>query len=213
MATQTQKNDGYKITELPKELMQIPRELAGRGRDVYLAGLGAVASVEEEGTTLFSTLVERGKKMEQRGRKQVDEMRETVNTRQRQAVDTVEDTVYEPMLGAMKRFGVPTRAEVRDLSANVDALSNKVDALIRKLDRQTRAAAAETSAEYTAYSVVPHEEGWSVEKEGLQRAVSVHPTKEEALERGRTLANDNAPSQLVVCKRDGTVQDTLTYEA
>jgi hypothetical protein len=43
--------------------------------------------------------------------------------------------------------------------------------------------------------------------------VSVHATKEEALDRARALAGEHRPSELVVHRKDGTVQDTVAYDA
>jgi hypothetical protein len=61
--------------------------------------------------------------------------------------------------------------------------------------------------------VVPREDGWAVQVAGASRATSVHATKEEAVERARELAADRAPSQLVLYKKNGTVQDTIAYPA
>ncbi|MDQ3810914.1 MAG: DUF2188 domain-containing protein [Chloroflexota bacterium] len=62
-------------------------------------------------------------------------------------------------------------------------------------------------------SVLPREDGWAVQVVGASRATSVHATKEEAVERARALAADRAPSRLVVYKKDGTVQDEVSYPA
>jgi len=42
----------------------LQEELTKRGRNVWLAGLGALATVESEGNKLFRWLVERGEKFE-----------------------------------------------------------------------------------------------------------------------------------------------------
>lgn len=36
--------------------------------------------------------------------------------------------------------------------------------------------------------IVPHEDGWAVKREGADRASSVHPRKDQALEQGRDTA-------------------------
>jgi outer membrane murein-binding lipoprotein Lpp len=46
----------------------------------------------------------------------------------------VDSAVTEPLAGAMRRAGVPTRAELRELATAVAALSAKVDALVARLD-------------------------------------------------------------------------------
>lgn len=223
MATKTRNTSIFRLGDLPKNVADrvttLPRELAkdaaDRGRDVWLAGLGALATAEEEGTTLFQTLVRRGEKMEARGKERIESVRTDLTTRQRElsdrvtgSVDDVVETTVEPLITALKRFGVPTRTEVQELSANVDALAKRVNALIQKLEKQP--AAAPVPPVYTVSSVA---EGWVVEQDGLGAPLSVHPTKDEAVERARVLANDHAPSQLVVLRKDGTVQDTYSYEA
>ena len=52
-------------------LADLPDELAERGREIWLAGLGALSMVEEEGVKLFNTLVSKGEAWEKEGRKQL----------------------------------------------------------------------------------------------------------------------------------------------
>ena len=88
------------------------------------------------------------------------------------------------------------------------------------VEREQTGVAAVNEAEAAAgnggeptLEVVPREDGWAVQVAGASRATSVHATKEEAVERARALAADRAPSRLVVHKKDGTVQDEISYPA
>lgn len=214
MATTKKKQNDTTI-----RLGDLPEELTARGRDIWLAGLGAVAAVEEEGTRLFNALVNRGEQFEQRGRKQLQAAADGIDAQQKQAVRNVEDTVgrVEDIVTrttktVLDRFDVPTRKEVKNLAQRVEALTKKIDALAGALDKRAAKAAATADADRPVYVVVPREEGWAVEKEGAERATSLHDTKKEALEAARGLARDKAPSTLLVHKQDGTVQETLTYE-
>jgi poly(hydroxyalkanoate) granule-associated protein len=220
MATNTTNESIFRLGDLPRsvagKVVSLPRELArdvsARGRDVWLAGLGALATVEQEGTSLFGSLVkqgeklvERGEQVEERGKVKIDEIRTDLETRRTEVTEKVETNVYEPVMEALKRFGVPTREEVRDLSGKVETLTARVETLIRMVD-------AEVPAQPRAvFTVEAREEGWGVMKG--DRAVSAHPNKDEAVERARALANEQKPSQLVVLRKDGTVQDTFTYDA
>ncbi len=67
-------------------------------------------------------------------------------------------------------------------------------------------------ANRTVYDVTPHEEGWQVKRRGAARASSVHSTKEEAIQAARALAHNNEPSQVVVHRRDGTIEREWTYQ-
>lgn len=123
------------------------------GQDVVRAGLGAVGAAGEQTARLFHALVDRGSKVEERVVGQVRETMETVkekvgdlrgdvDARQQHLAGRVSGTVggvidsavAEPLAGAMRRVGVPTRGEVRELAAAVAALSAKVDALVARLD-------------------------------------------------------------------------------
>jgi Uncharacterized protein conserved in bacteria (DUF2188)/Phasin protein len=93
-------------------------------------------------------------------------------------------------------------------------------AVVRSIERERTGLADLNEAELgvsngdePTLEVIPREDGWAVQVAGASRATSVHATKEEAVERARALAADRAPSQLVVHKKDGTVQDTITYPA
>ncbi len=68
------------------------------------------------------------------------------------------------------------------------------------------------SADRTTYTVTPRDgKGWSVQVEGASRATSVNDSKDEAVSRAKKLAGDRRPSQLLVYKKDGTVQSEQTY--
>ncbi|HVS16100.1 MAG TPA: DUF2188 domain-containing protein [Thermoanaerobaculia bacterium] len=67
------------------------------------------------------------------------------------------------------------------------------------------------SKQRAIYHVVPSNDRWEVRTEGAQRATSVHETKREAVAAARQLARGKEPSQLVVHRLDGTVQDSFVY--
>jgi poly(hydroxyalkanoate) granule-associated protein len=220
MSTQTKGRNAsiLRLGDLPRNVagrvVKLPKEIADgvstRGREVWLAGLGALATVEDQGTAFYQglvkqseTLVQRGEKLEARGKARLDELKDDVETRREQVADRVETAVVDPMVEALRKLGVPTRAEVQKLSTHVESLSERVNLLIAKLEK----------AQLAVYSVVAREDGWAVERKGAERAVSVHATKDEALERARALAAEHRPSELVVHRKDGTVQDTVSYEA
>jgi poly(hydroxyalkanoate) granule-associated protein len=123
------------------------------GQEVVRAGLGAVGAAGEQTAKLFHALVDRGAKVEEKVvgqvretvdsvREKVSDLRGGVDARQQQVVGRVSDTVggvidstvAEPLAGAMRRVGVPTRDELRELATAVAALSAKVDALVARLD-------------------------------------------------------------------------------
>ncbi|MGD8718183.1 MAG: DUF2188 domain-containing protein [Candidatus Zixiibacteriota bacterium] len=52
---------------------------------------------------------------------------------------------------------------------------------------------------------------WKVKREGADRASSTHDTKEEAVDKARELAKNNEPSQIIIHKQDGKIQEERTY--
>jgi len=125
----------------------LQEELTKRGREVWLAGLGALATVEEEGTKLFGQLVDRGKEFESERREEIEEVREevteTAREQRREALEQLEEAgeetqslLLDSVHAALERFGVPTRSEVDRLSDKVDTLSQQVDELSRALSEQ-----------------------------------------------------------------------------
>lgn len=58
--------------------------------------------------------------------------------------------------------------------------------------------------------VVPKGNQWAVTKEGNQHATSIHQRKEDAVQRGRREA-DKEHSELIIHRRDGTIQDKESH--
>lgn len=131
------------MTEKTKEVSNadsVQEELTKRGRDVWLAGLGALATVEEEGSKLFSRLVDRGKHFEEERREKLDEVREKAEKQRDEALSQLEEAgeetqslLLDTVNSALERFGVPTRSEVDRLTEKVETLSNQVDELSEAL--------------------------------------------------------------------------------
>jgi poly(hydroxyalkanoate) granule-associated protein len=128
-------------------------ELAERGRDVWLAGLGALATVEEEGTKLFNRLVDRGQEFEEERRHEFEEATEKVREQSDEALTQLEEAgeetqsmLSESVSSALERFGVPTRKEVDDLADKVDHLSQQVEELADHLSAEEDASEASGSA-------------------------------------------------------------------
>jgi hypothetical protein len=65
----------------------------------------------------------------------------------------------------------------------------------------------------TEYHVTYDRDGrqWRVLRQGADRASSVHRTKDEAITAGRKLAKNHVPGQLVIHKRDGSIETEYTY--
>jgi uncharacterized protein YjbJ (UPF0337 family) len=80
----------------------------------------------------------------------------------------------------------------------------------KNLQAEGRTVARE--ADRKTYVVMPRDGGsWAVMTGGASRATSVHGSKDEAVAKAKDLAMGKTPSQLLVYKKDGTVQTEQTY--
>lgn len=57
--------------------------------------------------------------------------------------------------------------------------------------------------------VVPHDDGWSIKREGNERASSSHGTQKDAIEAARELAKEN--DDIIIHRPDGTIRERITY--
>jgi len=116
-------------------------ELVDSAHRIWLAGLGALAAAQEEGSKVFDRLVERGKDVESKGKDQAGKARETVREKAESAWSTVGDRFDDTLTSALSRLGVPSRDEIRNLTQKIEELNAKVEQL-----KQPRPAAAPTVA-------------------------------------------------------------------
>jgi len=111
-------------------------ELKDSAHKIWLAGLGALAAAEEEGTKVFNRLVDRGRDVESRGKgdfqETVDRAKAKVDEAKAKVGDTVETwsgKLDEAVTATLHRLGVPTREEIRTLTQRVEELNAKVEQL------------------------------------------------------------------------------------
>lgn len=238
------------LPSLP-DLLDFPAGVADSAREVWMAGIGALSTVEEMGAEMFQSLVQKGEFWEQESRKKltaasksagdaVEGAKAAAGNLSKKPLEwssaveaQVQRMVEDSIEGVLHRLNVPTHDEVRDLIGRVGALAQKVDTLTkqRAASEAKPAPAAKPAApaakakkpkpkapkkaaeasDTPVYHVVPHDEGWAVEKEGSTRATSVHGTKSEAVTAGRERAKSGATGRLVLHRQDGTIQDSFSY--
>lgn len=199
------------------DLRNLQQDVIDSAHKIWLAGLGALSTVEDEGGKWFQQLVDRGHEVEEKGKERMGKTREKVEARVKEArqrvestVDEAGDTLEERLTKLLHKLGVPTRTEIQRLTQRVEELNAKVDRL--KGGSPVPLASPE-AGERKIYHVAPHgDEGWKVEAEGASRATSVHSTKEEAVNASRELAKSQMPSLVVIHKKDGSVQTEHSYD-
>lgn len=105
--------------------IKLPEELKESAHKIWLAGLGALATAEEEGGKIFKKLVEKGEGLEARGKETLEDAKTKVTN----VWDEVEGKVDEKVTAALHRMGVPSREEIQKLTKKVEELSKKIEQL------------------------------------------------------------------------------------
>jgi poly(hydroxyalkanoate) granule-associated protein len=110
-----------------------------RAKEIWLAGLGALSAVEEEGSKMFRSLVERGTTYEKKRKEQMDELWNEVSERYEKAedkfgesFDKAEERIERNLKSVISSMGIPSRKEIQELSNKVDALNRKIDQIKEK---------------------------------------------------------------------------------
>ena len=131
----------------------LQNEIKESANKIWLAGLGALAAAEEEGSKLFKNLVEKGEKWESKGRRVVHEVRadvqEAVGDAKEKANskwDQVGDKFDDALASALKRFGVPNREEIATLTKRVEELTALVEGLKQPAKKAAKVEAEKVEA-------------------------------------------------------------------
>lgn len=115
--------------QLSNRLSQARSQIKTTGRNLWLAGLGAVGSADEMSRDLFADFVRRGEKL---GKAAGDEVEETVEGSASRIHDLgrqMETRMEDGMSKTLNRLGVPSRRDVEQLSDRVATLTRHVEAL------------------------------------------------------------------------------------
>lgn len=128
--------------------------LAGVGRNLWLAGVGAVAEVSEAGRETFDRLVERGRPVEEKQKQRVRTVTGRATQTVREAGKLVQDTVEHESRGVLKRLNVMTREDVKVLSSRISSLSKKVDEAVTRRQAATAGVIEIVSPEGEAAAIV-----------------------------------------------------------
>ena len=107
-------------------------------RQVWLAGLGALAKAEKEGGKLFDTLVQRGEELEaqtmQKAEDAVEDLKDRLEEARESAVGNVnklEKALQKRVTRALHRLGVPSREDIHELARQVKVLQESIQEMIK----------------------------------------------------------------------------------
>ena len=101
---------------------------------IWLAGLGAFAMAEEEGSKLFTTLVKKGRVLQKASSAKLDARMEGVRERldglreiPEATIDRLNGRLDASMTSVLHRFGVPTKREIGTLTRRVEELTKSLE--------------------------------------------------------------------------------------
>ena len=103
---------------------------------IWLAGLGAFAKAQEEGTKVFDALVKEGEGVQERARKTADEKIADVKAKATGKWDKLEQVFEDRVARALHSLSVPTRKDVEALSRRVSELTHEVKKLAGEVEEK-----------------------------------------------------------------------------
>lgn len=96
-------------------------------RQIWLAGLGALAKSQEEGNELFESLAKEGENVENQMKKTAETQVEDVKGRIATAWDDLEKAFNERISGIMDRLGLSTKQDIQHVSEKLEEVDKKLD--------------------------------------------------------------------------------------
>jgi len=121
---------------------------------VWLAGLGALALTEEEGSKFFRALVKKGEGIEKRSRARLSETIEAARQAPTNTMSKLERQVDTTLENVMHRLGVPSRREISSLSRRIEGLAQSMEKTPHR--RRATTTRARKSAEAGSRMVAAH---------------------------------------------------------
>jgi len=116
-------------------------------RKVWLASLGTLSMVEEESVEIFDQLIKKGRGVEEKGRKRLSKTKAELES----GTDELTDKLDRQVSGVLQKMGVPSSAQVQDLTLRVEQLTEQVDRLtVAQPAKKTPARASTTKTKKTA---------------------------------------------------------------
>jgi poly(hydroxyalkanoate) granule-associated protein len=147
-----------------EQTKKLPQAILDSSRQIWLAGLGAYAKAQQEGTRVFDTLVKQGESLEAKTRsaaaETADAARDAAKAKAREMQvmagetwDKLEQVFENRVSRALGRLGVYSGSDVEKLSERVNELSEAVNALLKAQGIKRKSA---TPAEQLVKGAVKH---------------------------------------------------------
>lgn len=120
--------------------IQLAETIKNSAHQIWLAGLGAFAKAQEEGTKVFEALVKEGETIQKRTREVAEDKVAEARKAATGTWDKLESVFEERVARALHSLNVPTKRDIDELSARIHELT----AATKKLSGTAHAEAAKT---------------------------------------------------------------------
>ncbi|UZE94448.1 phasin family protein [Alkalimarinus alittae] len=114
---------------------QLSNKIKDSARQIWLAGLGAYNKAEEDAGKIFDKLVKEGEEIEHMTRgvveKRIKVVEDTVEGVKEKATGTIGklESVFDQRVSkALQKMGIPSRAEIKALEAQIADLKKQLEA-------------------------------------------------------------------------------------
>ena len=140
---------------------QLASSIKESAQQIWLAGMGAFARAQAEGTKVFEALVKEGNSLQKKTQGAAEEkfgevtskmtsMADEVTAKAGQHWDKLESIFEERTARALSKLGVPSAKDVDALAARIDALSAQVAKLVKGAPAKRATAAAKPAVKRAA---------------------------------------------------------------
>lgn len=120
------------MNEKLNDLQQDAKQMA---HEIWLAGLGAMTMAGEEGSKFYKALLEKGAAFEKAEKPPIEAVK---NAYERTVEATtsmfsrIEDAIKDKTVAVLQKMDIPTREELSELNARVEALTQAIERLTEK---------------------------------------------------------------------------------
>lgn len=121
---------------------QLSATIRDSAEQIWLAGLGAFAKAQEEGTKVFDALIREGETIQKRTRKVTEDKVTEMAAKATGTWDKLEQVFESRVARALNSLGVPTKDDVAALSKRVAELKAEVEKLNGAAARAAKPKAA-----------------------------------------------------------------------
>lgn len=118
----------HALAEARNHTEEAASTLMGNVNNVFLAGLGVVASTQEKSREVFDRLIDKGKVYQSDDTRLLFRATHEVQELGQQLEERIQRTVSS----TLHRAGIPSRDEIHELIKRMESLTRKVDKLATK---------------------------------------------------------------------------------